>query len=310
MSPPSDEPDCQNTSFDDAQTKVETTEQTPGELQARHRSVPEQRQQHKASTIQLADSNGEEKKFPDLNIEDLPLRSNEVWDRSSAISLCTLFNQHQASMPSRVRLKLLHLLKTGQFRHNDQSIRSPLKHQLSLQMYDENAGEPKWINATYERWFILVGIYGFATLRNKASGLWQAIIMRYGERLDTELAFKKSPDETGSLLRPFLSQLGEEVSMWTPTIQQHEYMLRQHEQTIRTQSAMIQQLREANSNQQKQIDQLKAIVGVQFRTGPPENMTGRDNNINQNVKIPNTDIGSDESSLQPSEMPSKRARHN
>jgi hypothetical protein len=71
-------------------------------------------------------------------------------------------------------------------------------------MYDEEAGEPKWINATYERWFILVGIYGFATLRNKASGLWQAIIMRYGERLDTELAFKKSPDETGSLLRPFL----------------------------------------------------------------------------------------------------------
>lgn len=213
-------------------------------------------------------------------------------------------------MPSRVRLKLLHLLKTGQFRHNDQSIRSPLKHQLSLQMYDEKAGEPKWINATYERWFILVGIYGFATLRNKASGLWQAIIMRYGERLDTELAFEKSPDETGSLLRPFLSQLGEEVSMWTPTIQQHEYMLRQHEQIIQTQSTMIKQLREANSNQQKQIDQLKAIVGVQFRTGPPENMTGRDNNINQNVKIPNADIGSNESSPQPFEMPSKRARHN
>ncbi|KAJ4140321.1 hypothetical protein NW768_001678 [Fusarium equiseti] len=211
--PPSDQPNCQDASFNNTQTKVETTEQNPGELQVRPRGVPEQRQQQKGSTIQPADSNGEEKKLPDLKIEDLPLRSNE----------------HQASMPSRIRLKLLHLLKTGQFRHNDQSIRSPLKHQLSLQMYDEVAGEPKWTNATYERWFILVGIYGFATLRNKASGLWQAIIMRYGERLDTELAFKKSQDETGSLLRPFLSQLGEEVSMWTPTIQQHEHMLRQHE---------------------------------------------------------------------------------
>ena len=176
-------------------------------------------------------------------------------------------------------------------------------------MYDENAGEPKWINATYERWFILVGIYGFAMLRNKASGLWKAIMMRYGERLDTELAFEKSRDETGSLLRPFLSQLGEEVSMWTPTIQQHGYMLRQHEQTIRTQSAMIQQLREANSNQQKQIDQLKAIVGVQVHTRPSENMAGRDNNINRNVGASNADIGSNESSHQQSEVPSKRARH-
>ena len=212
-------------------------------------------------------------------------------------------------MPSRVRLKLLHLLKTGQFKHNDQSICNPLKHHLSLQMYDENAGEPKWINATYERWFILVGIYGYATLRSKASGLWKAVIMRYGERLDTELAFKKSPDETGSLLRPFISQLGEEVSMWTPTIQQHGCMLRQHEQTIRTQSAMIQQLREANSSQQKQIDQLKAIVGVQVHPGPPANMAGRDNNINRDVGASNADIGSDESSPQQSGIPSKRARH-
>ena len=49
MSPPTDEPDSQNASFDDAQTKAKTTKQTPGELQSQSRGVPEQRQQHKVS---------------------------------------------------------------------------------------------------------------------------------------------------------------------------------------------------------------------------------------------------------------------
>jgi hypothetical protein len=218
-----------------------------------------------------------------LKIEDLPLGAQEEFDRHSAVQLCTLFEQHQASMPSQVRSKLLHLLTSGQFQHNEQSIFHPLKHQLCIDMYDEDVGETKWIGVTYERWFILVGIYGWAMLREHADGIRKAVLMRYGEPLDRDLTFKNSSDNSGSLVRPFLSQLGDEVSVWGPMTRQHEHMIQQHEQTILTQAAMIQQLQTMNSAQQIQIDKLNAIVGVQSRIEPHEQMN--DSNVDEDREV-------------------------
>lgn len=200
-------------------------------------------------------------------MEDLPLGTQEESDRHSAIRLCTLFNQHQSSMPPRVRSSLLHLLKTGQFQHNSQSIFQPFKHQLSIHMYDEEEGQANWINVTYERWFILIGVYGWSMLRDYADGIRKAVVMRYGEPLDGDLTFKNSSDNSGSIVRPFLSQLADEVSIWGPMTRQLEQMIRQQEQTIRTQDSLIRNLQAMSSDQQKQIDKLNAIVGVQSRTG-------------------------------------------
>ncbi|KAL3600781.1 hypothetical protein FPOAC2_05030 [Fusarium poae] len=182
-------------------------------------------------------------------------------------------------MPPRVRCRLLHLLTSGQFQHNAQSIFQPLKHQLSMHMYDEEVGEANWISVTYERWFILVGIYGWDMLREHADGIRKAVVMRYGEPIDGNLAFKDSSDNSGSIVRPFLSQLGDEVSIWGPMTRQNEQLIRQHEQTIRAQSSAIRELQAMNAAQQKQLEKLNGIVGIQPCPGPRKHMDDGTNDV-------------------------------
>ncbi|KAI6763460.1 hypothetical protein HG531_012848 [Fusarium graminearum] len=265
--PPAREQDCQDNNSDNTRLKREAGMQDSGETRIQQKDDVEQNHFPDVSQNRQASWSGKEKQPLYLKMEDLPLGTQEGSDRHSAIRLCTLFNQHQSSMPPRVRSSLLHLLKTGQFQHNSQSIFQPFKHQLSIHMYDEEEVQANWINVTYERWFILIGVYGWSMLRDYADGIRKAVVMRYGEPLDGDLTFKNSSDNSGSIVRPFLSQLADEVSIWGPMTRQLEQMIRQQEQTIRTQDSLIRNLQAMSSDQQKQIDKLNAIVGVQSRTG-------------------------------------------
>ncbi|XEV03778.1 hypothetical protein FSHL1_009065 [Fusarium sambucinum] len=283
--PPAPQQDCQNITSDSTRPKAEHGMQDSCEIQAQQKDDLEQTEFPYVLGNRQVSVCGEEKQPLYLKIENLQLGPQEESDRHSAVRLCTLFNQHQSSMPPRVRSRLLHLLTGGQFQHNAQSIFQPLKHQLSIHMYDEEVGEANWISVTYERWFILVGIYGWDTLREHADGIRKAVVMRYGEPIDGDLTFKNSSDNSGSIVRPFLSQLGDEVFIWGPMIRQHEQLIRQHEQTILTQSLMIQKLQAMSEAQQKQIDRLNAIVGVQPCPGPGKHMDDGSNDVDMGREV-------------------------
>jgi hypothetical protein len=275
----------QNSSSDSTRPRVKPTVQDCDEIQIQQKDDVDEKQIPNVSGNRQASSSEGEKQPLYLKMEDLPLGNEEESDRHSAVRLCTLFNQHQSSMPPRVRSRLLHLLTSGQFQHNTQSVFQPLKHQLSMHMCDEETGEANWISVTYERWFILVGVYGWSVLRERADGIRKAVLMRYGEPLGMDLSFKDSSDNSGSIVRPFLSQLGDEVSIWGPMTRQHDEMIRQHEQTIRMQASVIRKLQAMISAQQKQINKLNAIVGVQSRAGSREHLEDGDNNIDKDREV-------------------------
>ncbi|RGP68499.1 hypothetical protein FLONG3_8138 [Fusarium longipes] len=313
--PATEQRDFHDSSSNKPQPKEETSMQASSEIQAQPRGHIEESPVSEVPADRQACSGGEEKQSFDLKFEDLPLGTQGESDRHSAVRLCTLFKQHQASMPSRVQSKLLQLLTSGHFQHNEKSILHPLKHQLSMDMYDEDTREVKWINVTYERWFILVGIYGWATLRERADGVRKAVLMRYGEPLDRDLTFKNSSDNSGSLVRPFLSQLGDEISTWGPMARRHEHTIQQHEQTILSQSANIQRLQAMNLAQQEQIDKLNAIVGIQSRIESHEDMIDNGNNVHrgreasQSLDRCNLDSSNSGASVQDSTPARKRVRH-
>ncbi|RGP63417.1 hypothetical protein FSPOR_8628 [Fusarium sporotrichioides] len=277
--------DYQNSSSDSTRPRVKPTVQDCDEIQIQQKDDVDEKQIPNVSGNRQASSSEGEKQHLYLKMEDLPLGNEEESDRHSAVRLCTLFNQHQSSMPPRVRSRLLHLLTSGQFQHNTQSVFQPLKHQLSMHMCDEETGEANWISVTYERWFILVGVYGWSVLRERADGIRKAVLMRYGEPLGMDLSFKDSSDNSGSIVRPFLSQLGDEVSIWGPMTRQHDEMIRQHEQTIRMQASVIRKLQAMISAQQKQINKLNAIVGVQSRAGSCEHLEDGDNNVDKDREV-------------------------
>ncbi|KAH6992539.1 hypothetical protein EDB82DRAFT_474330 [Fusarium venenatum] len=198
-SPPAPQQDCQNSSSGSTRPKAEHGMQDYDEIQVQQKDDVEQTEFPYVLGNRQVRVCGEEKQPLYLKIEGLQLGPQEESDRHSAVRLCTLFNQHQSSMPRRVRSRLLHLLTGGQFQHNAQSVFQPLKHQLSMHMYDEEVGEANWISVTYERWFILVGIYGWGMLREHAGCIRKAVVMRYGEPIDGDLTFKNSSDNSGSI---------------------------------------------------------------------------------------------------------------
>lgn len=130
-------------------------------------------------------------------------------------------------MPPKVGEDLRGLLVSGVFQHTGRSHEQPIKHQLSKEMFDAINNEPKWMNITYERWFILVGVYGAKTLRQDCQGIVDAVLTRCGEELDKSLAYQHGPDDS----KPHFSVL-------------------------------ITQMSDTIAKQRKEIDHLKLAVGV------------------------------------------------
>ncbi|KAF5721046.1 hypothetical protein FGLOB1_407 [Fusarium globosum] len=160
---------------------------------------------------------------------DLPRGSySNQLDYQSAVRLTRLFNKHSPDMPPKVGEGLRDLLVSGAFQHTGRSDEKPIKHQLSKEMFDAIDNEPKWMNITYERWFILVGVYGVKTLRQECQGIVDAVLTRCGEELDRSLAYQHGPDDS----KPHFSVL-------------------------------ITQMSDTIAKQQKEIDHLKLAVGVE-----------------------------------------------
>ncbi|CVK91627.1 hypothetical protein FPRO06_08610 [Fusarium proliferatum] len=164
-----------------------------------------------------------------LAVQDLPRGSySNQLDYQSAIRLTRLFNKHSPDMPPKVGEGLRGLLVSGAFQHTGRSDEKPIKHQLSKEMFDAINNEPKWMNITYERWFILVGVYGVKTLRQECQGIVNAVLTRCGEELDKSLAYQHGPDDS----KPHFSVL-------------------------------IAQMSDTIAKQQKEIEHLKLAVGVE-----------------------------------------------
>ncbi|KAF5574684.1 hypothetical protein FPANT_11653 [Fusarium pseudoanthophilum] len=92
-------------------------------------------------------------------------------------------------MPPKVGPELRGLPVSGAFQHTCDSCEQPTKHQLSKEIFDAVNDEPKWINITYDRRFILVGVYGVETLRQQCQGIVDVVLTRCGEELDTSLVY-------------------------------------------------------------------------------------------------------------------------
>ncbi|RBQ69866.1 hypothetical protein FVER53590_01852 [Fusarium verticillioides] len=120
---------------------------------------------------------------------------NQV-DYQSAVRLARLFNKHSPDVPPKVGEELRDMLVSGAFRHTEDSLEQPIRHQLSKEMFDAVNNEPKWCDITYERWFILVGVYGVKTLRQECQGIVDAVLTRCGEELDKSLTYKGGPDDS------------------------------------------------------------------------------------------------------------------
>ncbi|KAF4434774.1 hypothetical protein FACUT_7677 [Fusarium acutatum] len=88
----------------------------------------------------------------------------------------------------------------------------PIEHQLSKEMFDTINNEPKWMNITYERWFILVGVYGVKTLRQECQGIVGAVLTRCGEELDKSLTHKHGPDDSKPHVNSLITQMSDTIA--------------------------------------------------------------------------------------------------
>lgn len=59
-----------------------------------------------------------------------------------------------------------------------------------MKMFDNVNNETMWMNITYERWFILAGVYRIETLQQECKGIVNAVLARCGDELDKSLAYK------------------------------------------------------------------------------------------------------------------------
>src|SRR6478735_6038291 len=66
----------------------------------------------------------------------------------------------------------------------------PRKHPISMEMFDNVNNETMWMNITYERRFILAGVYRIETLQQECKGIVNAVLARCGDELDKSLAYK------------------------------------------------------------------------------------------------------------------------
>lgn len=115
-------------------------------------------------------------------------------------------------MPPKVGEDLRGLLVSGAFQHTGRSDEKPIKHQLSKEMFDAINNEPKWMNVTYERWFILVGVYGVKTLRQEGQGIVDAVLTRCGEELDKSLAYQHGPDDSKPHFSVLITQMSDTIA--------------------------------------------------------------------------------------------------
>ncbi|KAF5598985.1 hypothetical protein FPCIR_2631 [Fusarium pseudocircinatum] len=129
-----------------------------------------------------------------------------------SIRLARLFNKHSPDMPPKVGEELRGMLVSDAFRHTEDSFEQPIKHQLSKEMFDAVNNEPKWFNITYERWFILVGVYGVKKLRQECQGIVDAVLTRCGEELDNSLTYKRGPDDSKSHVGTLITQMSDTIA--------------------------------------------------------------------------------------------------
>ncbi|KAG5752099.1 hypothetical protein H9Q69_008886 [Fusarium xylarioides] len=148
-----------------------------------------------------------------LSVQDLIRGSvyNQV-DYQSAVRLTRLFNKHSPDMPPKVGEELRDMLVSGAFQHTQDSLQEAIKHQTSKEMFDAVNNEPKWINITYERWFILVGVYGVKTLRQECQGIVGAVLTRCGEELDKSLTYKHGPDDSKPHVSALITQMSDTIA--------------------------------------------------------------------------------------------------
>ncbi|KAF5644209.1 uncharacterized protein FTJAE_2899 [Fusarium tjaetaba] len=166
--------------------------------------------------VRLHVVNGREPSWPRsvqtarLSTHDLASGSvhNQV-DYKSAVRLVQLFNKHSPDMPPKVGEELRDMLVSGAFRHTEDSLEQPIRHQLSKEMFDAVNNKPKWFNITYERWFILVGVYGVKKLRQECQGIVDAVLTRCGEELDKSLTYKRGPDDSKPHVTALITQLSD-----------------------------------------------------------------------------------------------------
>ncbi|KAF5664380.1 hypothetical protein FDENT_12904 [Fusarium denticulatum] len=106
-----------------------------------------------------------------------------------------MFNKHSPDMPPKVGEEMLVLLVTGAFQHTQDSLQEAIKHQLNKDMFDNVNSEPKWIDLTHERRFILVSVYGVKTLRQECTGIVDTVLTRCREEFFRSLTYQHSPDK-------------------------------------------------------------------------------------------------------------------
>ncbi|KAF4345687.1 hypothetical protein FBEOM_345 [Fusarium beomiforme] len=107
-----------------------------------------------------------------LAVDDLPLCAPSGTQASrnnhqSAFRISRLFNEHGPDMPPEVSDELRRLLISNVNK------------------------EPKWMNITYERWFMLAGAYGTERLKKECGGIVKAVLTPCGGELDNILAYKQ-----------------------------------------------------------------------------------------------------------------------
>ncbi|KAF5978319.1 hypothetical protein FCOIX_5971 [Fusarium coicis] len=104
------------------------------------------------------------------------------------------------------------MLVSGAFRHTEDSVERPIKDQLSEEMFDAVNNEPKWCNITYERWLILVGVYGVKTLRQECQGIADAVLTRCGEELDKSLSYKRGRDDSKTHVSALITLMSDTIA--------------------------------------------------------------------------------------------------
>jgi hypothetical protein len=158
-----------------------------------------------------------------LAVQDLP-RGSEAnqMDYQSAVRLTRLFNEHGPDMPSKVSDELRRLLIDGAFQHTNGSHQRAIKHQISMEIFDAVNNEPKWMKITYERWFILVGVYGVKTLRRECKGIVNAVLTRRGDELDKSLTYKHGSDDGKPHSSTLITKLTDTVSKQQKAIDRFE----------------------------------------------------------------------------------------
>ncbi|KAF4962784.1 hypothetical protein FSARC_9159 [Fusarium sarcochroum] len=190
----------------------------------------------------------------ELTADELPLGPHQEEDRLSAIQLCYMYNKHSSTMPEKVRNELLRLLKTGAFQHTEESKHKPKHHRIYSEMWDQEIGAPKWLNTIYERWFILVGVFGMEVLEKKCKGIMDAIVRRYRWDLDKDLTYRNGPIDEGEHVRCIVAELWAESS---------------------ERDVSLQELRRTTETMRKDVDFLKSYFIGHSRTGSEESNLDR-----------------------------------